>query len=273
MGTRDRALGALIGLAVGDAVGATVTFMPRGHFAPLTDMVGGGPFCLEPGQWTDNTAMALCLAESLLACPRLDAEDVTRRFRARINDARPVWGADTACAVVDPMTWLAPLALRWWRDPAHAAAMAMQQGRLGQGADDAAFGCVLLAHSLCRLIAGDGRAALLADAPDWPATIRSIGQGNYRGRQEAEIQSAGSAADLLEAAYWVLDRSETFEQAVLAAANLGEDATTVAAVTGQLAGAMFGYSAIPARWARRLAEHELLLGLAIALFATGEEEA
>ena len=63
---RDRFRGCLLGLAVGDAVGTTVEFSPRGSFAPLTDMVGGGPFQLEPGQWTDDTSMALCLATSLI---------------------------------------------------------------------------------------------------------------------------------------------------------------------------------------------------------------
>jgi len=64
--TLNRARGALLGLAVGDAIGTTVEFEPRGSFAPLTDMVGGGPFDLLPGQWTDDTSMALCLTNSLL---------------------------------------------------------------------------------------------------------------------------------------------------------------------------------------------------------------
>ncbi len=64
----DRYRGALVGLAAGDAVGTTVEFSPRGSFAPLTDVVGGGPFGLQPGQWTDDTSMALCLAVSLVEC-------------------------------------------------------------------------------------------------------------------------------------------------------------------------------------------------------------
>ena len=63
----DRYRGALLGLAAGDALGTTVEFSHPGTFKPLTDIVGGGPFDLEPGQWTDDTSMALCLAESLLA--------------------------------------------------------------------------------------------------------------------------------------------------------------------------------------------------------------
>ena len=64
---RDRALGAFLGLAVGDALGTTLEFKRRDTYEHLTEMVGGGPFRLAPGQWTDDTSMALCLAESLLA--------------------------------------------------------------------------------------------------------------------------------------------------------------------------------------------------------------
>ncbi|MEM3112660.1 MAG: ADP-ribosylglycohydrolase family protein, partial [Candidatus Anstonellales archaeon] len=68
MEQKDRFRGGLVGLAVGDAVGTSVEFCPRGSFKPLTDMIGGGPFHLRAGQWTDDTSMALCLAESLVEC-------------------------------------------------------------------------------------------------------------------------------------------------------------------------------------------------------------
>ena len=70
----------MIGLAVGDAVGTTVEFKAPGTFAPVSDMVGGGPFGLRPGQWTDDTSMALCLAESLIECGGFDARDQMERY-------------------------------------------------------------------------------------------------------------------------------------------------------------------------------------------------
>ena len=73
--TEDRFRGCLLGLAVGDAVGTTVEFKPRGSFEPVTGMVGGGPFGLKPGQWTDDTSMALCLAESLIEKRGFDARN------------------------------------------------------------------------------------------------------------------------------------------------------------------------------------------------------
>jgi len=77
---RSRYRGCLLGLAVGDAVGTTVEFRARGTFAPVVDMVGGGPFGLEPGQWTDDTSMALCLAASLIERGGFDARDQMRRY-------------------------------------------------------------------------------------------------------------------------------------------------------------------------------------------------
>lgn len=76
----ERYLGSLIGLAVGDALGTTLEFKPPGSFKPLTDMVGGGPFGLKAGQWTDDTSMALCLAESLLHCHGFDPADQMNRY-------------------------------------------------------------------------------------------------------------------------------------------------------------------------------------------------
>ena len=80
MTTQDRYRGALIGLACGDALGTTLEFERPGTFEPIADMHGGGPFDLEPGQWTDDTSMAWCLAESLIACRGFDARDQMARY-------------------------------------------------------------------------------------------------------------------------------------------------------------------------------------------------
>ena len=77
---RERYLGALLGMACGDAVGTTVEFKPRGSFPPVTNMVGGGPFNLKQGEWTDDTSMGLCLATSLLECGGFDARDQAQRY-------------------------------------------------------------------------------------------------------------------------------------------------------------------------------------------------
>jgi ADP-ribosylglycohydrolase len=78
--TMNRGLGCLLGLAIGDALGTTLEFTSRDARPPLTDMIGGGPFGLEPGEWTDDTSMALGLAQSLLECGKLDQLDLMQRF-------------------------------------------------------------------------------------------------------------------------------------------------------------------------------------------------
>ena len=95
MPRRDRFRGALVGLAVGDAVGTTVEFKPPGTFAPVTDMVGGGPFSLPPGAWTDDTSMALCLAESLVERRTFDPVDQLQRYVRWYRDGH--WSSIGRC--------------------------------------------------------------------------------------------------------------------------------------------------------------------------------
>lgn len=78
--SRSRFRGCLLGLAAGDALGTSVEFMPPGSFVPLTDIIGGGPFNLAPGEWTDDTSMALCLAESLVEKGGFDPIDQLERY-------------------------------------------------------------------------------------------------------------------------------------------------------------------------------------------------
>ena len=96
--TVDRALGCLLGLAVGDALGTTLEFTERDTNPPLTDMIGGGPCGLKPGEWTDDTSLALCLADSLIACGGLVQRDLMERFvrwwRVKsLSTATPIWSA------------------------------------------------------------------------------------------------------------------------------------------------------------------------------------
>jgi ADP-ribosyl-[dinitrogen reductase] hydrolase len=95
MDGRDRFRGCLLGLACGDAVGTAVEFAARGKFAPLTDMVGGGVFGLRPGEWTDDTSMALCLASSLTELGRFDPADQMRRYWKWVEEG--YWSSNGRC--------------------------------------------------------------------------------------------------------------------------------------------------------------------------------
>ncbi len=298
---QDRALGCFLGLAVGDAVGTTVEFLPRGTFPPVTDMAGGGPFRLRAGQWTDDTSMALCLAESLHADPSLDELDLMRRFRRWLDEGEnsatgrcfdiglttraaldrfartgnPIAG-DTApeAAGNGSIMRLAPVALRHWPDPARARELAERQSRTTHGAAEAVAACALLSDILCRAIAG--QAAFPEEGSpvrEWPPRIQAIARGSWRGLRVSQLRSSGYVVHTLTAALWCATRAPDFEQAVLMAANLGDDADTVAAVTGQLAGAMHGLSGIPPHWLERLHDGPRLRALAEALHGAAVREA
>lgn len=263
---RDRAIGCLLGLATGDAVGTTLEFRPRDTYAPLTDMVGGGPFGLRPGEWTDDTSMALCLADSLIACDDLDEADLMQRFVRwwrrgensvngrcfdiggttlqalatfeRTGDPR-AGSSDPYSAGNGSLMRLAPVVIRHHARRAHAIDRARRQSRTTHAAAAAVDACALFAELLFDAIDGAPRAAVLAPRPfEGHPEIVAIAGARYAGRERDEIASSGYVVHTLEAALWCVGRSASFREAVLLAANLGEDADTVAAVTGQLAGAL-----------------------------------
>lgn len=298
MDLRQRYQGALLGLAAGDAVGTTVEFKPRGSFTPLTDMVGGGPFGLAPGQWTDDTSMALCLAASLVELRSFDLRDQIERYvRWRrhgymsstghcfdIGNAtsaaldRYLRTGDPRSGSTDPRSAgngsimrLAPVPLFFYPDTTQAISHAAASSETTHRAVTALDACRLLALFICRALDGlDKETLLLTPYPDFdvaPLTpeIASIAAGDYRTKTAAAISGSGYVVHSLEAALWCFYTTSTYQDAVLAAANLGDDADTTAAVCGQLAGAYYGVDAIPPQWLERLAHREQIRDLADSL--------
>lgn len=296
--TLDRASGAFLGLAVGDAIGTTLEFSPRDSCPAMTDMIGGGPFGLDAGQWTDDTSMALCLADSLFERDRLDLHDLMKRFvrwwrqgensstgrcfdigvTTRTALQRFEQTGDPVAGSTDPRTAgngslmrLAPVAVRWHADAKSAMAAAREQSVTTHAAPAAVDGCAYFAALLIEAIQGATKSQVLAPRTfEAKAEIASIATGSWRGKTRNEISSSGYVVHTLEAALWCVDRSANFEQAVLLAVNLGGDADTVGAVTGQLAGALYGEAGIPARWRERVAWGRRIKNLAQSLFDRGE---
>ena len=286
-GVRDRALGAFLGLAVGDAVGTTLEFCARDTKPRLEDMKGGGHFRLPLGAWTDDTSMALALAESLAATGALDCRDLMDRFTRWCRHGEYSWSGTcfdigiTTCEALerysrtgdpiagstDPRTAgngslmrLSPVALRFWNDRIRLIDTAADQSRTTHGAEEAVDACRAFAELLADAIAGSPRAALLAPRSfEGAPAIAGIVAGSWRGRRRDEIRSSGYVVHTLEAALWSVARTGDFRSAVLLAANLADDADTVAAVTGQLAGALYGLSGIPEHWLERVAWKDRLL--------------
>ncbi|MCX7286391.1 MAG: ADP-ribosylglycohydrolase family protein [Rhodobacterales bacterium] len=291
---RDRAIGALLGLAAGDAVGTTLEFSRRDSKPLLTDMIGGGPFSLKAGEWTDDTAMALALAESLAADPQLDAADLMRRFvdwhengtysctgdcfdiGVTTRQALSRWKAtgNPFAGSTDPSTAgngslmrLSPVAIRHHGNRPLMRDVAARQSRTTHAAPEAVDACVAFAEVLADAIEGRPRSDILRNRDgDFSGAISGIMAGAWRGKPRARIRASGYVAHSLEAALWSVGRSGDFRAAVLLAANLGEDADTTGAIAGQLAGAIGGASGIPADWRARLAWDARIVGLAKALF-------
>jgi len=307
-GVPDRARGALIGLAVGDAIGTTVEFQRPGSFDPVTDMVGGGVFGLEPGQWTDDTSMALCLAESLVETGGFDPVDQLRRYvrwwrdghlsstgscfdignttRLALSTFEESGRPDSGPTAPDmagngSIMRLAPVPIAYRADPAQAVRLSGESSRTTHGAPECVDACRYLGGLLVGAVLGRPKDELLAPGfvpaagVPLPATARvaEVAGGSFLRREPPQITASGYVIDTLEAALWAFARTETFEDAVLTAVNLGRDADTVGAVCGQLAGAYYGEASIPARWRERLALREHIGQLADGLVAFGSTAA
>ena len=281
-GRLDRARGALLGLAAGDAVGTTVEFKPRGSFAPLTDMVGGGPFRLLPGQWTDDTSMALCLTASLLD-KGFDLHDqmqryvrwhdegymssngrcfdigmatssALERFRRTGNPAAGSRAPDSAGN--GSIMRLAPVPIHYLDTPELAIEMSAAQSTTTHQAPECLGACRLLGEVLVRALQGKPKEEVLAPSAQtlpMSGALQLIARGDYQSKSEDQIKGSGYVVQSLEAALWCFWQTDSFEACVLRAANLGDDADTTAAVAGQLAGAFYGESGIPAQWLGKLA--------------------
>ncbi|GAB5534482.1 MAG: ADP-ribosylglycohydrolase family protein [Rubricoccaceae bacterium] len=292
----DRAQGAVLGLATGDAVGTTLEFKPRGTFEPITDMVGGGPFGLQPGQWTDDTAMALALADSLIACGGHNPDDQLDRYvrwwthgetsctGACFDIGTTVRGAlqtylDTgnpASGPTDPRTAgngsimrLAPVVLAYAPDRQATLDAAAASSLPTHGAPEAVDACRVLAEILLRALNGADRGLALAPiaGPRVSNGLAEIAQGTYRTKTAEQIRGTGYVVESLEAALWCVATTGSFEDAILRAANLGDDADTTAAIAGQVAGALYGASGIPPHWLDQLAWRDRLTETADRLVA------
>ncbi|MSU92336.1 ADP-ribosylglycohydrolase family protein [Rhodobacteraceae bacterium 2CG4] len=280
MMNEDRLKGAFLGLAVGDALGTTLEFSPRPAQPVVTDMVGGGPFGLAPGGWTDDTSMALCLADSLLEHPGFDPDDLMRRFvnwwRTGHNShtgtcfdigittswalARFAQGGDPFAGSTDPRSAgnggimrLAPVVLAFHADPERMREVAALQSRTTHAAPECLEFAAQLADAIHAEIRGEG--ALVT------------------GLSRASVSSSGYVRHTFDAAVWAVATTGSFREALLAAVNLGDDADTVSAVAGQIAGARYGLAGIPGEWLTKLAWRERIETRADRLIASGRKQA
>jgi ADP-ribosyl-[dinitrogen reductase] hydrolase len=307
--TRERYRGALLGLAAGDALGTTLEFKPPGTFAPLADMIGGGTFHLKPGEWTDDTSMALCLAESLIEKRGFDAKDQMDRYcswyergylssngrcfdigntvRNALENYRPIGNPFSGSEATDAagngsLMRLAPVPLFFASDPKKAIHYASESSRTTHGTKAAVDACRYFAGLLVGALCGKPKLELLSpyfnptDEPDFwnenglDPKIAEIAAGSFKRKDLPEIRGTGYVVESLEAALWAFDRSKSFREGALLAVNLGDDADTTGAIYGQIAGAFYGAEQIPSEWRAKLTMHDFIQEKADQLFAISE---
>lgn len=295
----DRHQGCLAGLAVGDALGTTLEFKSPGTFQPLTDMLGGGRFHLKPGQWTDDTSMALCLADSLVTCQGFDPIDQMQRYIRWYREG--LWSSTGSCFDIgntvsqalhkfertgDPYSGssdpysagngslmrLAPIPMVFARNPELLDEYAALSSRTTHAAPAAVDACCYYAALTAAALTGMDKKALLSEnfalipglleAKPLHPEIAEIASGSFKHRQPPQIKGTGFVVRSLEAALWAFYTSNDFRSGCLLAANLGDDADTTAAIYGQLAGAYYGLAGIPEEWVGKLSLLDDILRLA-----------
>ncbi|MCW6051877.1 ADP-ribosylglycohydrolase family protein [Lyngbya sp. CCAP 1446/10] len=298
--------GSLLGLAVGDALGTTLEFHRPGTFEPINDMVGGGPFRLQPGEWTDDTSMALCLAESLIEKQGFDPvhqlETYLKWWRNghlsstgecfdigntvqqalwKFEDTRkPYCGfTDAQTAGNGSIMRLAPVPLFYATNPLEVIEKSGTSSRTTHGAATCVDACRYFGTLIAGAVNGISKDVLLSErycpiAEYWAAhplvaEIDEIAAGSFKRRQPPEIKGTGYVVKSLEAALWAFYNSSSFAEGCLLAVNLGDDADTTGAVYGQLAGAFYGESAIPEKWRSQLAHRSLIASFAEQLLTLG----
>ena len=290
----DKAKGCLVGLAVGDAVGTTLEFRRRGTFEPITDMVGGGPFDLLPGQWTDDTSMALCLAHSLIYKNGFDPVDQMNRYcnwyqygymsstgkcfdigatvatalNSYMKTGNPFSGSiDERFSGNGSLMRLAPIAIFYRDNPAELIRYAGESSRTTHGSAECIDACKYFASLLVIAMSARKKDELLNTfyQPTTPK-VSAIASGLYLENNYEQLTGSGYAIESLESALWCFHKADSFEEAILLAENIGNDADTTAAICGQIAGAFYGCTGIPGRWVNLIQKYENISDIVDTLF-------
>lgn len=275
-----------MGLAIGDAVGTALEFRTPGTFEPITDLIGGGPFSLEAGKWTDDTSMALCLASSLIRKKGFDPNDQMDSYcrwwhngfmsskgkkavdiggttvKALMNYERtgnPYAGSmDEMSAGNGSLMRLAPVVMLYYKDPLKSIEYARLSSITTHAHVRCQDSCRFFSGLLVGALQGRTKRALLSRsfAPIkgyWasheldPEVLR-VASGSYKRYNPPHIAAKGYVVKCLEASLWAFHRTDNFRDGCLRAVNLGEDADTVGAIFGQIAGAYYGAMGIPQKW-------------------------
>jgi ADP-ribosyl-[dinitrogen reductase] hydrolase len=302
---RDRYVGTLLGLACGDVLGGPLEFLKRDVIAArfpsgVSEFIGGGWLDLHPGEVTDDTQQALILAESLTASGldldrlaagliawfRSNPKDIGNTTRIALESlaagtapleagavALAARGGEAAAANGAVMR-CAPVALRFRGNPNRLISASLDSARVTHAEARASWGTVAVNQAIAHLLDG----GTIADAP--AAAVVGIPNNEVievvrdaAGRQRNEVRSGGFVLETIGASFWSLLNAGDAREAIESAVALGDDADSTGAVTGALAGAAYGVSALPTIWVERVQFRERLASEAVRLLALSESQA
>jgi len=300
----NRYFGCLLGLACGDALGGAAEFRSReeiraDHPEGLRDFVGGGWLNLFPGEVTDDTQMALAIAESLTNGGPLNMEDVATRFvawylsrpkdignttRAAIHllDSGVAWNmagerihaqSNGRAAGNGSVMRCAPVALRFLSRMDTMIQASIDTSRITHADQRCTLSAVAVNQAIAHLLANGDRLTVI-DAALTGIEREDVKRAVHRAvmLNESDVPNGGFVLDTMTAAFWALLNHDSLEETIVAAVALGGDADTTGAVTGALAGAMYGIDAIPDRWLSLLQHRERITELAGILFRLNSED-
>lgn len=270
--------------------------MPRGTFSPVTDMdretVHGNP----PGSWTDDTSMALCLAESLIEHEGMELADQLQRYvrwrdegyLSSVGHCFDIGGTTNAALerfmkTGDPRSggtgeWdagngsimrLAPVPLFFASAQDQAIYQSAESSITTHATRESVDGCRYLAAMIHAAVNGAGKNEILSEslaAKDLAQKLATVASGSFKEKSRKDVKGSGYVVESLEAALWAFYNSDSFEEGALLAVNLGDDADTTGAVYGQLAGAYYGETSIPENWRATIAYREKIESYADRLY-------
>lgn len=290
-------LGCMFGLAIGDSLGLPIQFLQRDTYVPISDYRAGGSFNTVEGEYSDDTAMALCLTDSLINCQEHNAKDQLDRYLLWLNEGymstrtkafdigntvyESLMHYEKTGITITPFNTenysgngslmrLAPVVLFYANDIHNAVYYAGESSKTTHASPIAIDACRYLAYVLVKLFKGQSKNFLFNDEGiaekrlffyDNPLhkEINKISEGSFLQKVRDDIASSGYVVHTLEASMWSFFYSDSFQEGILKAVNLGDDADTVGAVTGQLLGAYYGIDKIPSSFIYRLLNNDFIL--------------
>ena len=281
--------GCLLGLAVGDALGCTLEFKKPGTFETITTIVGGGFHKLKAGQWTDDTSMALCLAQSLIDSKGFDAKDQMEKYckweeegymsstgecfdignttLKALDDFRLTGNpystiTDDSAAGNGSIMRLAPIPMYYYQNPEEALKYAALSSKTTHANEMCVDACRYMAGIIVGLLNGESKETVLSsmyspvenyfDNEPLCNAIKEVASSLFKTKQPPEIKGTGFVVESLEAALWAFYHTDNFKDGALMAVNLGDDADTTGALFGQIAGSYYGHNNIHKEWLKIL---------------------